>query len=498
MALIEPKSVFLKKFWSSWGPDLGCWGMEGTAALLATLVAYKLLLLGVGAWASRRNRDQADFFLGGRTMGPWVASLSAAASSSSAWTLLGVSGAAFLSGFSAIWYLPACLGGFALNWLFVAERLRRRSAEGGAVTLTEFLAEGSRGRGRRAFAVSASLIILLSLGVYVASQFKAAGVTFAESLDMGELPAILVGAGIVLIYTMTGGFWAVSVTDLIQGLVMAAAAVAVPVAALLEVGGFGPLFEGLEALDPALMDPFRGLAGPAALGLVVGSLGIGLGYPGQPHVVNRFMALRGRREVRQGTVISLAWALVIYSGMLVAGWCGRLLVTGLADCEAVLLRLTGDLFPPTVAGVIVAAVLSAIMSTADSQLLVCGSAAAYDLPGGGAGAGKGGKRRALVRSRLTVLLIGALAVLAAATVEETIFHSVLFAWSALGAAFGPLLLVRLWLGPVRPGFALAAVWTGFAVTILWFFTPALKQSLYELVPAFTAALLVCLAGLRRR
>ncbi|MBC8330154.1 MAG: sodium/proline symporter [Planctomycetes bacterium] len=464
--------------------------MEGAAALLTTLVVYKLLLLGVGAWAARRNRDQADFFLGGRTLGPWVASGSAAASSSSAWTLLGVSGAAFRYGLSAVWIFPACLGGFALNWFLVAERLRQRSAASGAVTLTEFLAEGSRGRLRSSFVGSASAIVLVSLGVYVASQFKAAGVTFGETLGMGQEAAILVGAGIVLIYTMTGGFWAVSVTDLIQGLVMAAAAVLVPLAALVEIGGPGAMLEGLRQADPALLDVWRGKTGPAALGLVIGTLGIGLGYPGQPHVVNRFMALRGPRAVRQGAAISMAWAAVIYAGMLVAGWCGRGLVVGLGDHEAVLLRLTADLFPPALAGVIVAAVLSAIMSTADSQLLVCGSAAAYDLS-----AKDSGSR--LRRSRLAVLGIGALAVVAAILIEETIFNSVLFAWSALGAAFGPLLLVRLWSGPVRPGYALAAVWTGFLVTIVWFFTPALKQSLYELVPAFAAAGLIARIGVRR-
>ncbi len=463
--------------------------MERTGALLATLVAYKLLLLGVGAWATRRNRDQADFFLGGRKLGPWVASLSSAASSSSAWTLLGVSGAAFTFGLSAVWIFPACLGGFALNWFLVADRLRLRSLGSGAVTLTEFLAEGSAGRLRTGLVVSASAIVLLSLGVYVASQFKAAGVTFGETLGMGEGAAILVGAGIVLIYTMTGGFWAVSVTDLIQGLVMGLAALVVPVMALVEVGGFGPMLDGLREADPGLTDWWRGKSGPAALGLVIGTLGIGLGYPGQPHVVTRFMALRGAQEVRQGTWISLGWAAVIYSGMLVAGWCGRGLVSQLADHEAVLLRLTADLFPPALAGVIVAAVLSAIMSTADSQLLVCGSAAAYDLPGSRPGA-------RLRRSRLTVLLIGALAVAAALTIEQTIFDSVLFAWSALGAAFGPLLLVRLWRGPVRPAFALAAVWTGFLVTIVWFFSPSLKGALYELVPAFAAAGLVALAGSR--
>ncbi|MDP6851028.1 MAG: sodium/proline symporter, partial [Planctomycetota bacterium] len=295
--------------------------------LISTLVVYKLLLLGIGAWASRRSSGDADFYLGGRGLGPWIASLSSAASSSSAWTLLGVSGAAFTWGWSAVWLLPACLLGFAFNWFVVAERLRTLSAESGAITFTGFLCGESR-----PLRWLASFIILLSLGVYVASQFKAAGVTFSETLGMGETAAICIGGGIVLIYTMTGGFWAVSVTDFVQGLVMVFAAVLVPAMALIDAGGWSGMMAGLEnANDPVLLDPFRGKIGASAFGFILGTLGIGLGYPGQPHVSNRFMAMRRRADVRAGTWISLTWALLIYSGMLVAGWCGHALLQDLGN-----------------------------------------------------------------------------------------------------------------------------------------------------------------------
>ncbi len=352
------------------------------AALLATLLLYHLLLLGIGAWAARRNRDEADYYLGGRALGPWLAALSSAASSSSAWTLLGVSGAAWLYGLGAVWILPACVGGFALNWWLVARPLQRASRASGAVTLTAFLADGLRPRAARAFVWSASGIVLASLGTYVASQFQGAGKTFAEVFGLGATEAVLVGGGVVFLYTLAGGFWAVSVTDALQGLVMAAAALLLPVAALMATGGPAGLAAALEAQDPVLLDPFRGLGTGAALGMVLGTLGIGLGYPGQPHVVNRFMALRDERAFRRGRRIAMAWALLLYSGMLVAGWCGRALFPpeALADREAVLLRLAGHLFPPAVAGVVIAAVLSAVMSTADSQLLVCGSTVSHDLP----------------------------------------------------------------------------------------------------------------------
>jgi len=463
-------------------------------ALLVTLCAYMLLMLGIGAWASKKSGSDADFYLGGRGLGPWVAALSAAASSSSAWTLLGVSGVAFTYGLSAFWLLPACLGGFLLNWLVVARPLRRASAASGAVTVTEFLAEEATPKLRRALVVSASVIILLSLLVYVASQFQAAGKTFSETLEMDFGTAVVVGGAVVLVYTLCGGFWAASVTDMVQGLVMAAASVLVPAVALWKVGGFGAMEQGLAALDPAYVDWWRGKHGWTAVAFLAGTFGIGLGYPGQPHVVNRFMALRSEKDIRRGTWISIGWALIIYGGMLLTGWCGRVLLTAVGDDEAMLLRLTTELFPPVVAGIIVAAVLSAIMSTADSQLLVCGSTASYDLPKKRPGSDQ--KRHVLV-DRLAVLGLGAAAIAAAILLDSSIFDTVLFAWSGLGAAFGPLLLVRLADRRVDPRWALAAMWSGFLLTLVWYNTPALKSIIYELVPSFSLALLIACLGSRK-
>ena len=465
--------------------------MPHTTALIATLVVYQVVLLGIGFWATRRSRSSSDYYLGGRGLGAWVAALSASASSSSAWTLLAVSGAAFTHGVSALWILPACLGGFLLNWFVVAPRLRRDSLRTGAITLTEFLAAGHPHRAARRIVVVASVIVLLSLGTYVASQFQAAGKTFAEILEVSPTTAVLIGGGVVVLYTFSGGFWAASVTDTLQGGVMVLACLLVPGVALLAVGGPGGLADGLAAAGDGFADWTRGRSGFALLGLIAGTLGIGLGYPGQPHVVNRFMALRSEAELRRGAVISILWAVIVYSGMLLAGLCGRVLFGTLGDDETVLLRLATDLLPPALAGVVVAAILSAIMSTADSQLLVCGSTVSHDLPE------RPPQRRALL-DRAAVLGISVLAILAAVYVEETIFDTVLFAWSGLGAAFGPLLLVRLVLGPVPAGWTLAAMLVGFGVTLVWFFSEPwfgydLKAVVYELVPAFLAALVV--AGL---
>lgn len=441
--------------------------MDPTTAILITLIAYKVVLLGLGFWAQRRTVDTADFYLGGRKLGPWVSAISASAisasaSSSSAWTLLGVSGFAYQKGLSALWLIPACCGGFALNWFFVAPRLLRQRGE--AVTTLDWLAGPAGSPGRRSLLVTGALITLASFLVYVASQFGAAGTTFEETFDLDRTTSISIGGAIVLVYTLLGGFWAVSVTDTLQGLMMAATALLVPIAALVHVGGPGALADGLAEIDVAhFTSLFGAWEGAAALGFVIGIFGIGIGYPGQPHVVNRFMALRDDAALRSGRRIAMTWALVTYSGMILLGLCARLfLELPQGEHEEAMIATTAELFSPVVAGVIIAAVLSAIMSTADSQLLVCASSITEDL----GLARNATPRRRLALSRLTVLVLTVGAVLLALTLSKDVFGNVLFAWSALGAAFGPLLVVRLLRpGPVAPGYALTAMLTGFTLAV---------------------------------
>lgn len=406
-------------------------------AVLVTLVVYKIVLVVIGLAAQRRTSSApADFYLAGRRMGPIVASISASASSSSAWTLLGVSGMAYASGLSAIWLFPACVGGFCLNWFVLAPKLQKLSHASGAVTATDIIAGG-----RAALAKLASVIILGSLLTYVASQFQAAGKSFSATFGMSQEWSIGIGSAIVVVYTLLGGFWAVSVTDTLQGIVMALTSIILPVVALASVG-FSGLVDGLNAVD---VEGFTSVFGaraaiPAGVGFALGLLGIGLGYPGQPHVVNRFMALRDDGDaivIARRTAI--LWAVVVYSGMILLGWCARVLFPALDDGETAFMRAANELFHPVLAGIMVAAVLSAVMSTADSQLLVAASSVTHDL----------GLRGPFSHPRFVVLLISAGAVAAALIGDESIFDRVLFAWSAIGCAFGPLLLVIALRGPVR-------------------------------------------------
>ncbi len=465
--------------------------MDRTTSVLITLVAYNAILIAVGLWARGRNKDVEDFFLGGRGLGAWVAAISASASSSSAWTLLGVSGAAYAWGLPALWIFPSTVGGFLVNWLWVAPRLRRLAASNNAVTLSEVVAPESIGEHRRIALRAAALIIVFCFTFYIASQFEAAGKAFESVFELSKQSSILVGAAIVLVYTLLGGFWAVSVTDTVQGALMASAALILPVASLAAVGGFGALVDGLAAIGHA-GTPFA--AGPvAAVFFVLGLLGIGIGYPGQPHVVNRFMALKDERSLRQGRVIALSWATLVYAGMLLLGLCARVLFAGIDDSEQVLFQAATALLPSVVAGVMVAAVLSAIMSTADSQLLVAASAISHDWNLAGRQ-----KEESLAGTRTTVVVVLIMATVLALVWRADIFSRVLFAWSAAGSAFGPLLIVRLLGRSISFRATLAAMLAGFGLTVIISLFPDAPGDAAERLVPFFVALGIASAGSARR
>ena len=451
--------------------------------LIATLILYQLLLLSIGWWASRRTSDNEDFYLGGRKLGAAVAALSASASSSSAWSLLGVSGAAYAWGLPAIWLIPSTLLGFFINWFWVAPRMWQQSRVHNALTLTEFLAGPHGDPARKTIMRIGAAVILFSFTFYVAAQFQAAGHTFASALNMDPTMAIVLGATIVLAYVMLGGFWAASITDSLQGLLMALSAVVLPLIALIAVGGPGALLasldtEGLAAIT--LWTRQESLA--AGIGFVIGLAGIGLGYPGQPHVVNRFMAMEDRKAIPTARLIAITWAIIIYTGMVLLGWCGRILVSALGDGEQVLFALATLLLPSVLAGIMVSAILSAIMSTADSQLLVAASSVSHDLRDG-----KTATHESLKQARWVVLVIGIAAITLAIFSPEAIFSRVLFAWQALAAAFGPLLIITLWRGPVQPNWRIAAMSSGFVLTVVLNWTTDTPGDIAErYIPMLTA------------
>jgi len=489
--------------------------MERSTAILVALIAFLTLLMVIGVRASRRTHDSDGFYLGGRSLGPWVAALAANASSSSAWSIVGASGFAYRYGLAALWLIPGCVGGFLLNWFVVAPRLRADT--GDAITLTDYLA-GPRGApGRGPIVVFASLLTLASLLTYVAAQMQAAGAAFSHAFpetfggDAGI--GIIIGAIVTVLYTLCGGYLAASVTDTVQGLLMAAVAVVVPVAALIYAGGAFAFYEaiaeigadgGFAALDAGVdAEHWLGFSGAhdgaAAAAFAFGLVGIGLGYPGQPHAVNKYMGMDPNASMTVARTVGLSWAVLLYTGMLIVGWAVRLWFPMPAgEHEAAIYEASRRLLPAAIDGVVVASVLAAIMSTVDSQLLVCASSVSHDL-----GMARRYPDRMLTIARVTVLTIGLGAMIAALLLPKDVFGNVMFAWAALGSAFGPLLLVRLCAGPVAPRFGFASMVAGGGSAVLFFYTAKLgitelPAGLLDRVASWLLALGIAYLGARRQ
>ncbi|HEU0224166.1 MAG TPA: sodium/proline symporter [Steroidobacteraceae bacterium] len=454
--------------------------MEPRGWAIVTIAGYGLLMLVIGAWANRRTRDAADFFLSGRRLGPWVAALAQGATQSSAWTLAGVSGAAFLWGRSAAWIWLSVVSGYAVNWLWIAPRLRRLSAADGSLSLVQLLFGGAARRPHRRMA---AVIILLSFLFYVAAQFEAAGQAFAVTLGLPVAACIATGAAITVAYTLAGGFWAASVTDFVQGALMLVIAVVLPAAGVAAVGGFEAVLAAADAPSPSAPAAAGGIA------FIAGVFGIGLGAFGQPHVANHFMAARDEAAIRQGGIIAIAWIALILAGMLVAGWAGRALAVPPANGETVLYVAAQAWLPPVFAGIVAVAVMSAIMSTVDSQLITATSSITVDVD----------KRSSLPRTRAALLGFSLAATALAIFAPEAIYSRVLFAWNALGAAFGPLVVLAVLGRRPAPPAGLAGMLTGFGLTIAFYLLPDAPGDVLErIVPFFVALAIVLLLDRRRQ
>ncbi len=431
--------------------------------ILVSLVVYKLLLIGIGFWASRRVHSADDFLLGGRNLGPWVAGLSYAASTSSAWVLLGFSGFTFVYGVSALWMLPGIWGGYVVMWLWFGPRIRQESASRRYVTPTEFISANVHESSRKKIAALAALLITFCFIFYIAAQFDAAANAFVANFNMNSTTSLLLGAAIILLYCLLGGFWAASITDTLQGVVMMLAALIVPVLAVIEAGGFGEIVRTVGATNAALLDRSGGHAGFVFIGFVLGLAGIGLGTLGQPHLLARLMAVRGEKERKQGFAIAMSWAVIVYIGMASLAMAARSLSVTPASGEQIFYLMAEQLLPPLFAGIVIAAILSAVMSTVDSLLLAAAAAIAHDL-----GLSSRLKLGELALSRIVMTSLVIAAVTLALTLPDTIFNRVLFAWNALGAAFGPTIIARVL---NKEPIASARIWsivTGFGLTVLFY------------------------------
>lgn len=436
---------------------------------LITLLIYALIIVGVGYWAARKSKSEEAFLLGNRELGPIVAGLAYAASSSSAWVLLGFSGFVYAVGISALWMVPGILIGYAAVWLFAGPVLRKASTQNGNLTLTDFLLEGSgRGTGQ-AIRVAASLMIAFCFAYYVASQFQGAGIALDGLFDTGLTGGVLIGAIVILAYTFFGGFLAVSIINTLQGMLIAVVAVVLPLLAFLAVGGLDGLLlaagqQGSAEYHSTFFDISGGRTGWLATGFIVGLFATGFGALGQPHLTAWIMATKDSKSRVIGAGIALVWGLAVYTGMAILGIAARVIIGPDAAAESVFFQLSELLLPSILSGIVIAATLSAIMSTVDSLLLVSGAALGHDL-----GAFKKLNINSILGYRLGILLVCIAAVGVTVSFPATIFDRTLFAWVALGASFGPTVVVRA-LGFKPAGLAvLLSIVLGFTFSLLFEF-----------------------------
>lgn len=464
--------------------------MEQTAsaAVIWSFVLYTGLIVFVGIYAGRLAQgSDEDYLLAGRSLGPWVAAISASASSESGWVTMGLVGQAFTEGVVTLWVLVGCLAGYVFNWFVMAKPLRKLSVETGSLTIPDLLA-AKHPEMEKPIRWVGMLVIATMMTGYVAAQFNAAGKAFSAVFGMDYVTGVAIGAVIVVVYTFSGGFRAVAWTDLLQGILMAVALVVLPWVVIAKLGGIGEMFSSLSSQGQSLVQLTGGNVGRVAMGVVIGSLGIGLGYPGQPHVIIRFMAMREEREINQARIISLGWGILVFSGAILLGLATRALFQELPDAETALPMVAVTMLPGVLAGMMLAAILAAICSTADSQLLVAASSVAHDIIYKVFGKEMSQKQRVRV-DRISVVVLGLVALAFAAGEVRVVFDFVLYAWSGLGAGFAPALILTLFWKRTTGKGVVAGMLTGLIVTVLWRNTPMLKAMIYELVPAFALAFL---------
>ena len=468
---------------------------ELSMSTVVAFLAYVAIVLSIGFYAYLKTKNATDYFLGGRELSPAVSAISAGASDMSGWVLLGLPGYAYLAGLEAAWISLGLVLGVAANWGLMAKRLRLYSEQlDDAVTLPTYL--------QRRFADNtpwlksiASLSILLFFLFYVGSGLIAGGKLFNEVFGFDYHIAVFVSVALILFYTLFGGFLAVSWTDVFQGLLMLLALVCVPVLVISQTGGLDEFTAKINLKNPQLLDAFTDINGNA-LGwmAIISAMGWGLGYFGQPHILARFMAIRSASETGQAASIGVIWAFLCYLLAILVGLSGlAYLPEVIADSEKVFIALTGLIFHPLIAGILLAAILAAIMSTVDSQLLVCSSSLAEDLYPLVSKKSLSPEQRLQV-GRVAVVVLALMATLLAMNPDSKVLDVVSYAWAGLGASLGPAILISLYWRKMTARGALAGVFVGGATVIIWPQFEGGIFELYSLVPGFGISALAVVVG----
>ena len=483
-----------------------------TIQILISMVIYMAVVIAIGVvFAKRANKSSDDYFLGGRSLGPWVTAMSAEASDMSGWLLMGLPGVAYWCGLAdAAWTAIGLAIGTYLNWLIVSKRLRRYSVRANnSITLPDFFSNRFREK-NKVIMTLAALFILIFFTVYAASCFVTCGKLFSTLFGAPYIAMMILGAVFVLLYTLLGGFLAESASDFMQGIVMIIALVVIVVIGTVSAGGFGAVMDNAQSI-PGFFE-FFGLASPelneAGEQIVIGGkpifgeaskysllqvcsmLAWGLGYFGMPQVLLRFMAIRHEDELKRSRRIAMVWVIISLAVAVFIGIMGRALypdafVTA-SSAENIFIKISTNALPPLLAGFVMAGILAATISSSDSYLLIAASAVAKNVYQGVVRK-KATDKQVMWVTRITLLVIALVAIVIALDEDSVIFNVVSFAWAGFGATFGPLMLFSLFWKRINRAGAIAGMVSGASMVFLWKLVISKLGgvfAIYELLPAF--------------
>nr|WP_309228346.1 sodium/proline symporter PutP [Virgibacillus sp. NKC19-3] len=473
---------------------------------LMTFIIYIIGMLIIGIIFYRTTNNLSDYVLGGRKLNSWVAALSAGASDMSAFMVLGVPGAIYLSGMSELWLPVGLTLGAYLNWQFLAKRLRRYTEiAGNSITLPDFLENRFRDETTvtqtKILRIVSAFFILLFFTFYTSSGLVGGATLFSTTFGWEYQTALWIGAVVIISYTFLGGFMAVSLTDFIQGILMFLGLIIVPIVAITKMGGWNETVSAVGEIDPSYLDAFAGTSAIAIISL----LAWGLGYFGQPHIITRFMAIRSEKDIPAARFIGMSWMTFGLLGAIFVGFIGIAYFEGagpgtpLDDHETVYIFFSQLLFNPWIAGILLAAILAAIMSTIDSQLLVSSSALTEDFYRGLIKPNASESELVWI-GRFGVLVIALIATFLAMDPDSTVLELVEYAWAGFGAAFGPVMLFSVFWRRMTAWGAITGITVGGLTVIVWNFFEGGLFDLYEIVPGFVlgslAIIIVSMLGKR--
>ena len=452
---------------------------------LVIFIAYLFLLILIGFITYLRAKSYSDYTIAGRSNNKWITAISAESSDMSGWLLLGLPGMAFASGFGSIWVIIGILAGTLFNWIVVANRLRTITEYYNAVTLIDYF-EKRLNDNKGAISLLSGIIIIVFMIINSSAEIIGSGKLLNAAFGFDYNTGIYIGLGIVLIYTFLGGFLAVSWSNLVQGSLMFIALILVPLVSLFHVGGLNNAVLNLLQQDKNFFYFLSGSKGFWPIfSLIMGGIGIGIGYPGQPHILTNFMSIKDPKEIKDSTLIAMIWVGLTTYGAAIIGILGRALYPGTEDPEQIFIVLSKNLFPNYTLGIFAAAVMAAILSSVSAYLLVAAASFASNIYTRFIKVTN--ENQLILVQRISVVIISVLSLLMSLS-GGLVFKVALYAWGGLAACFGPLVIFSLYWPKLNKQGAIGSMIVGMVTILLWY-NLGLSNYIYELIPGFTLSIL---------